>query len=83
MARKKAEPETKPEKKEKATQPEYKWDEGKPERAGLYNARVDGREMPLHFKVCQFTHRSYWMYVDGTDVNPSAKVEWREGRVEL
>ena len=83
MARKKAETEKEPEKKAKPKQPQYKWDDGKPERAGLYNARVDGREIPLQFKVCQFTGRSYWMYVDGTDVNPNAKVEWRSGKVEL
>lgn len=90
MARKKAEPEkqTAPDKKTKAKtkaqpKPEYKWNDGKPERPGLYNARVNGREIPLQFKVCQFSHRSYWLYVDGSDVDPNAKVEWRSGKIQL
>lgn len=85
-ARKKAaEAETKaeaPEKKAKTEAPK-KWNTGKPEKPGLYNARVDGQETVLQFKVCPFNNRSYWMYVDGTDVNPSANVEWREGKAKL
>ena len=90
MPRKKADPETKPEKKaapkkkaKQKTEPQYEWLTGKPERGGLYNARVEGREMPLQFKICPFTRRSYWLHVDGSDVDPNAKVEWRKGKIFL
>ena len=58
------------------------WKEGKPERPALYNCRVDGKETVLQLRYCPISNRKYWLYVDGSDVNPSAHVEWREGRIE-
>lgn len=60
---------------------EEAWRTDKPERPGLYNCRIEGHEMPLHFKKCPFTGRTYWLYVDGTDPDPNKKIEWRPGKV--
>lgn len=59
----------------------YEWHEERPERPALYNCRVNGKELPLQFKKCPFSGRTYWLYVDGTDVDPNAKVEWRHGKI--
>ena len=67
--------------KKKEAAPEFEWHTGKPERPALYNARVNGKETVLQFRKCPFSGRTYWLYVDGSDVDPSALVEWREGRV--
>ena len=72
---------TRKKKQEAEQKPEYEWRSDRPERPALYNARVDGKETVLQFRKCQMTGRMYWLYVDGSDVNPNAKVEWREGRV--
>ena len=59
------------------------WRSDKPERQALYQCKVNGKEMVLHFKKCPFSGRSYWLYVDGSDVDPNAEVLWREGRADL
>ncbi len=59
------------------------WRTDKPERPGLYDCKVDGKRCTLHFKKCILTGRSYFLYVDGSDVNPNAKIEWRDGPCDL
>ena len=59
------------------------WHDGIPERPALYKARVNGKETVLQLRKCQMTGRKYWLYVDGSDVEPNAKVEWKEGRADL
>ena len=59
------------------------WRDGIPERPALYKARDNGKETVLQLRKCQMTGRKYWLYVDGSDVDPNAKVEWKEGRADL
>lgn len=65
----------------KNEQPEIEWRQDTPERPGLYDCRVNGERTTLQYKRCIFTKRSYWLYVDGSDVSLDAKVEWHEGKV--
>lgn len=76
MARKKKQEEPKQEPKKQETS----WRTDRPERPTLYRCRVDGHETVLQFKKCPFSGRTYWLYVDGSDVDPNAKVEWTEGK---
>ena len=57
------------------------WHEGKPERPKLYRARVDGKETILQLRYCPMSGKTYWLYVDGSDVDPNAKVEWQDGKI--
>lgn len=70
-----------PEKKAATRKQQIEWRTDRPERPALYNARINGEEMPLQFKRCPFTGRSYWLFVDGSDVDPNAKVEWHAGKI--
>lgn len=65
----------------KKKQPEIEWRTDRPERPGLYDCMVNGNRTTLQYKRCMFTKRSYWLYVDGSDVDPNAEVKWHEGKV--
>ena len=69
--------------KRKTKEPAREWRTDRPTKPGLYNCRIGSLETPLQFKRCQFSGRSYWLYVDGTDVDPNAAVEWRPGKIRL
>ena len=62
---------------------EIKFQDGKPEKPGLYDCLVNGKRRTLQFKRCVITHRSYWLNIDGTDVDPNATILWRSGKVLL
>lgn len=79
MARKKKENTVEP--KQRPTTQEIVWQSGQPEKPGLYDCMVNGRRATLQFKKCPFTGRKYWMYVDGSDVDPNAEVKWHDGKL--
>lgn len=58
------------------------WNNGKPERPALYNCKVNGKETVLQLRYCPISRKKYWLYVDGSDVDPNAEVLWREGKIE-
>lgn len=86
MARKKKAEQTEP-KQEVKTEPKQEdktvWHEGKPERPALYACKVNGVRTVLQFKKCMFSGRTYWLHLDGSDVDPQAKVEWSSGRADI
>lgn len=69
----------------KPKKPEIEWRTDRPERPGLYDCIIskDGNEQraTLQFKKCPFTGRKYWLYVDGSDVDPNAEVKWHDGKL--
>ena len=62
------------------TKKKEEWLSGKPERPALYKCKVNGEETVLQFKKCVFSGRTYWLYTDGSDVDPNAEVLWKPGR---
>lgn len=80
MARKKKE-EAAEEKKTAKKEDTIEWRTDRPEKPGLYDCTVNGERKTLQLKRCIFTKRIYWMYIDGTDVDPAAEVKWHEGSV--
>ena len=58
-----------------------KWHTEVPNKPGLFKCKVNGEPKVLQFKKCPFTHRWYWLNIDGSDLDPNAKVVWTDGKI--
>lgn len=57
-----------------------KWNEGFPEKRGIYKCKVDGKETVLTHHKCNLSGKHRWSTVDGYDVIAD-KIEWSEDPV--
>ena len=52
-----------------------KWNQGFPEKRGVYRCRVDEKEQYLIHKRCDMNGRHWWLTMNGFDV-VGCKIEW-------